>query len=138
MSAPPPHALTLADAAALIAARRLSPVELLRDCLDRIAAVGPELNAVIRLLEDGAAADARAAEAEIARNGGPRSPGRGVPVGVKDIIDRAGETTPRHSKLCRERPPRVADAPGVAGLPGARAEFPGDVPTQELPRGWPC
>jgi len=56
-----PHALGIAEAAALIAARRLSPVELLQDCLARIAALDPRLNAFIRVTAEEALADARAA-----------------------------------------------------------------------------
>jgi aspartyl-tRNA(Asn)/glutamyl-tRNA(Gln) amidotransferase subunit A len=97
-----PHTLTLAEAAALIAARRLSPVELLEDCLARIAAVEPRLNAIIALLAEPARAAARDAEAEIAK-AGPRSPLHGVPVGLKDIIDLAGIATTCHSKLQIDR-----------------------------------
>ena len=137
MSAPP-HALTLADAAALIAARRLSPVELLRDCLERTAAVDPGLNAVIRPLTESATADARAAEAEIARNGGPRSPLHGIPVGIKDIIDLAGETTTCHSKLCLDRATAAEDAAVVARLRAAGAVFPAKLATHEFAIGGPC
>ncbi|MBD0273232.1 MAG: amidase, partial [Acetobacteraceae bacterium] len=139
MSPPlPPHALTLADAAALIAARRLSPVELLRDCLERVAALDPRLNAVVRLLADGAMRDARTAEAEIARpGGGPRSPLHGIPVGVKDIIDLAGEPTTCHSKLRLDRV-AAADAAVVARLRAAGAVFPAKLATHEFAIGGPC
>jgi aspartyl-tRNA(Asn)/glutamyl-tRNA(Gln) amidotransferase subunit A len=138
VSAVAPHALTLADAAALIAARRLSPVELLQDCLDRIAALDPRLNAVVRSLAESATADARAAEAEIARNGGgPRSALHGIPIGIKDIIDLAGEPTTCHSKLCLDRV-AATDAAVAARLRAAGAVFPAKLATHEFAIGGPC
>ena len=131
-----PHALPLAEAAALIAARRLSPVELLQSCLGRIAAVEPRLNAVIRLLADEAMAQARAAEAEIVR-GGPRSPMHGIPVGLKDIIDLAGHPTTCHSKLQVDRI-AAEDAQATARLRGAGALFPAKLATHEFAIGGPA
>jgi aspartyl-tRNA(Asn)/glutamyl-tRNA(Gln) amidotransferase subunit A len=131
-----PHALTLAEAAALIAARRLSPVELLEDCLRRVAALDSRLNAFVRMNVAEAEAAARAAESEIARNG-PRSPLHGIPVGLKDIIDLAGHPTTCHSKL---RLDHVAseDAAVVARLRAAGAVFPGKLATHEFAIGGPA
>ncbi|MBV1799598.1 amidase [Siccirubricoccus sp. G192] len=131
-----PCMLPLAEAAALIAARRLSPVELLSDCLARIAALEPRLNAFIRLLEQEAMAEARAAEAEIAR-GGPRSALHGIPVGLKDIIDLAGHPSTCHSRLRLDHVAE-ADAAVVARLREAGAVFPGKLATHEFAIGGPC
>jgi aspartyl-tRNA(Asn)/glutamyl-tRNA(Gln) amidotransferase subunit A len=128
----------LAETAALIAARRLSPVELLQDCLARIGAADPRLNAFVRLLAEEAMRDARAAEAEIARNGGPRSPLHGIPVGLKDIIDLAGHPTTCHSRLCLDRAPAAEDAAVVARLRRAGAVFPGKLATHEFALGGPA
>ncbi len=73
--------------------------------------------------------DARAAEAEISRNGGPRSPLHGIPVGLKDIIDLAGHPTTCHSRLCLDRAPAAEDAAVVARLRRAGAVFPGKLAT---------
>ena len=54
--------LTLAEAGALIAARKLSPVELTKDCLARVHAVDGVLNSFILLTEERALAEAKAAE----------------------------------------------------------------------------
>ena len=54
--------LTIAEASREIAARRLSPVELARSCLQRIKALDPKLNAFLLVTEERALADARAAE----------------------------------------------------------------------------
>jgi len=131
-----PHALSLAEAAALIAARRLSPVELLTDCLARITAVEPRLHAVIRLLAESALADATATEAEIARSG-PRSALHGIPVGLKDIIDLAGVPTTCHSKLQIDHV-ASADAAVVARLRALGAVFPAKLATHEFAIGGPA
>ncbi|MCU0887067.1 MAG: amidase [Rubritepida sp.] len=130
-----PHALTLADAAALIAARKLSPVELLEDCLRRIAALDPSLNAFVRMTVAEAEAQARAAEAEIARQG-PRSPLHGIPVGIKDIINLAGHPTTCHSRLLLDNV-AAEDAAVVARLRAAGAVFPGKLATHEFAIGGP-
>jgi aspartyl-tRNA(Asn)/glutamyl-tRNA(Gln) amidotransferase subunit A len=132
-----PHSLSLAEAAALIAARRLSPVELLRDCLDRIAALDPKLNAFIKVTGEEAMAEARAAEAEIAAQGGPRSALHGIPVGLKDIIDLAGHASTCHSKLCLDRVAQE-DAHVVGRLRAAGAIFPGKLSTHEFAIGGPA
>ncbi|MBK1662475.1 hypothetical protein CKO45_30310, partial [Paracraurococcus ruber] len=60
---------TIAEAARGIASRRLSPVELTRACLDRIARIDPSLHSFLLVSEERALADARAAEARIMRDG---------------------------------------------------------------------
>jgi aspartyl-tRNA(Asn)/glutamyl-tRNA(Gln) amidotransferase subunit A len=131
------HALGVAEAAALIAARRLSPVELLQDCLTQIAAKEPLLYAFIRVLAEEAMQQAREAEAEIARHGGPRSPLHGIPVGLKDIIDLAGHPTTCHSRI-RLDDVATTDAEVVARLRRAGAIFPGKLATHEFALGGPC
>ncbi|MDB5416132.1 MAG: Asp-tRNA(Asn)/Glu-tRNA(Gln) amidotransferase GatCAB subunit [Rubritepida sp.] len=131
-----PHSLTLADASALIAARRLSPVELLEDCLARIAAVEPRLNAFIRMTVAEAEAAAREAEAEITRDG-PRTALHGIPVGLKDIIDLAGHPTTCHSRLRLDHMAE-RDAVVVARLRAAGAVFPGKLATHEFAIGGPA
>jgi aspartyl-tRNA(Asn)/glutamyl-tRNA(Gln) amidotransferase subunit A len=130
-----PHSLTLAEAAALIAARKLSPVELLEDCLRRIAALEPSLNAFIRMTVEEAEAAARAAEAEIAKQG-PRSALHGIPVGLKDIIDLKGHPTTCHSRVRLDHV-AAADAAVVALLREAGAVFPGKLATHEFAIGGP-
>jgi aspartyl-tRNA(Asn)/glutamyl-tRNA(Gln) amidotransferase subunit A len=59
MTASDPCFLTVAEAAALIAAKRLSPVELTRAYLDRIERLNGTLHAYVRVLPDEALAAAR-------------------------------------------------------------------------------
>ena len=66
MTASDPCFLSVAEAASLIAAKRLSPVELVQAYLARIERLNDTLHAYVRLLPDEALAAARSAEAEIA------------------------------------------------------------------------
>ncbi|MGZ5165642.1 MAG: hypothetical protein ACXWCQ_34535, partial [Burkholderiales bacterium] len=59
--------LSLAEAADLIRARKVSPVELTNACLERIQQLNPKLNAFITITAETALAEARAAETEIQR-----------------------------------------------------------------------
>ena len=108
MAATNPCFLSVADAAVLIAAKRLSPVELVQAYLARIERLNDALHAYVRVLPDEALAAARAAEAEIAA-GHYRGPLHGIPIGLKDIYDTAGVATEGGSKLCLGRVP-AADA----------------------------
>jgi aspartyl-tRNA(Asn)/glutamyl-tRNA(Gln) amidotransferase subunit A len=128
--------LTLAEAAAAIAARQLSPVEYLDALLARIAARDPELNAFVRMAVAEARQAARVAEAEIMANG-PHSPLHGIPIGLKDIIDLAGHPTTCHSRLCLDRV-AAADAHVVGLLRRAGAVFPGKLATHEFAVGGPA
>ena len=59
----PLYYLSIHEAQELIQKRALSPVELTRAVLDRIAAVDGKLHAYINLMADNALAEARTAEA---------------------------------------------------------------------------
>ncbi len=108
---------SIADAATVLAARTISPVDLVEACLARIEA-RRELNAFITVLADRAREDARRAEAEIAA-GRHRGPLHGIPVSVKDLVDVEGTDTTSGSAV----PPRRAtsDAPVVKRLRDAGA-----------------
>src|SRR5438477_9173753 len=95
---------TIAEAATLIAAKKLSPVELTRACLDRALSLDGELHAFVHLTEERALADARAAEAAIMANG-PKGPLHGIPIGLKDIVDTKGIPTTCQSKLLQDNIP---------------------------------
>jgi aspartyl-tRNA(Asn)/glutamyl-tRNA(Gln) amidotransferase subunit A len=129
------HWLTAADAARAIAARELSPVELMTALLERIARLDPKLHVFIRLDAEAAMDAARAAEAEVAR-GRLRGPLHGVPVGIKDIIDVAGLPTTCHSKILVDNI-AAADAVCVARLRGAGAIVMGKLSTHEFAIGGP-
>lgn len=85
-------AFTLAEVADRIRTREVSPVEVLDAYLGRIDEFDPVLNTSIRVLAESARAEARQAEQSIT-SGEYRGPLHGVPIGVKDLYDVAGEPT---------------------------------------------
>jgi aspartyl-tRNA(Asn)/glutamyl-tRNA(Gln) amidotransferase subunit A len=75
-----------------LAARALSPVELMQATLARIDETAPTLHAFVALRDrEQLLADARAAEQRIARGRG--RPLEGIPLGVKDLEDAEGLVT---------------------------------------------
>src|SRR5438270_1723634 len=75
----------VAELAAQIRTRRVSPVELTEAYLQRLEKVGKRLNAIAFVMRETALREAREAEAEI-RRGRYRGPLHGIPYGVKDLI----------------------------------------------------
>ena len=129
------HWLGAAAAARAIAAREVSPVELMTALLRRIDQLDPRLNVFIRLDAEAAMDAARAAEREIA-SGRVRGPLHGVPVGIKDIIDVAGLPTTCHSKILIDNI-AASDAVCVSRLRGAGAIVIGKLSTHEFAIGGP-
>jgi aspartyl-tRNA(Asn)/glutamyl-tRNA(Gln) amidotransferase subunit A len=125
--------LSIAEAAVLIAAKRLSPVELTSAYLDRIERLNGTLHAYVRVLQDEALAAARSAEAEIMA-GKWRGPLHGIPIGLKDIYDTAGIPTEGGSRSCLGRTPSD-DATTVRLLKNAGAVVLGKLTTWEFAIG---
>ena len=94
--------LSIEDAAALIRAGRLSPVDLTRAYLDRIEQVEPKVNAYITVTAELALRQARSLEAELAA-GNRRGPLHGIPIALKDNMDTAGIRTTAASALLAGR-----------------------------------
>ena len=134
MIGPDPGFPTIAEAARLIASRKLGPVELTRALLARIAARDPALNAFITVTERPALAAARAAE-RADRKGA--SPLRGIPLAFKDIYETAGIRTTAHSRLLADNIP-TADAEAVRRLRAAGAVMLGKLATHEFAIGGPA
>src|SRR5712672_222644 len=128
-----PCFLSVAEAASLIAAKRISPVELTRAYLARIERLNGTLHAYVRVLHDEALAAARAAEAEILA-GRYRGPLHGIPIGLKDIYDTAGIPTEGGSKSCLGRVP-AKDATTTRLLREAGAVLLGKLTTWEFAIG---
>jgi aspartyl-tRNA(Asn)/glutamyl-tRNA(Gln) amidotransferase subunit A len=76
----------------------VSPVEYMKQTLEKIEALNPTLKAFIQLSPDLAMAQARVAESEIVA-GKYRGPLHGVPYGLKDLIDYAGVATTANSRV---------------------------------------
>ncbi len=98
MSASKPCDLTAVEARRLIGAKKLSPVELLNSCLERIAELNPILNAIVNPCYEQARHEARQAEMAVI-NGDELGPLHGLPLGVKDLNDVAGIKTTQGSPL---------------------------------------
>ena len=129
------HYLTIGAAAPLIAAGELSPVELTRAYLDRIAAVDARLDSYVTLTADLALSQARQAEAEIAA-GRYRGPMHGIPIALKDLYDTAGIRTTAMSRVTPDRVP-AADATAVTRLYDAGAILLGKLAMHEFALGGP-
>jgi aspartyl-tRNA(Asn)/glutamyl-tRNA(Gln) amidotransferase subunit A len=93
---------TILEIAGQLRSRKLSPVELTKDCLSRIEKLDPVLNAFITVTADTALRQARDAEAEIQR-GEWRGPLHGIPMALKDLIDMAGTRTTAASAQFKDR-----------------------------------
>ena len=123
--------MLIADAAERIARGELSPVALVRSCLDRIEA-RRELNAFITVLADTALAEAEHAESEIAA-GRYCGPLHGIPVSIKDLVDIAGAPTTCASAVPAVQP--SLDAPVVRRLREAGAVIIGKTNLHEFAFG---
>jgi aspartyl-tRNA(Asn)/glutamyl-tRNA(Gln) amidotransferase subunit A len=128
--------LTVADGSALLRAKKLSPVEWTRGLLDHIASIDSQYNAFIAVMADQALAQARTAEAEIAK-GHYRGPMHGVPYGAKDIFDIEGYRTSCHSKIRPEHRAK-ADAFVIGKLREAGAVLLGKLALHEFATGGPA
>ena len=124
---------SILETADLLRRRKVSPVELTRECLARIAAKNPTLNAFITVAEETALIQAREAEAEIMR-GNWRGPLHGIPIAVKDIIDITGLSTTAASNLFKNRM-ATEDAEVVTRLRGAGAVLLGKQNMHEFAYG---
>jgi len=127
--------LTLAEAAKLIAARDLSPIELTQAALDRIAVFDDQINAFNTVVAERALRQARDAEREIA-GGRYRGPMHGIPFGAKDIYDTAGILTSGYSRAYLNNVP-ATDATAIARLYESGAVLIGKLATHELANGGP-
>lgn len=98
--------------------RELTSAEVVQAHLDRIAAVNPQLNALVLLAPD-ALAQAQQADAELAL-GNVRGPLHGVPFTVKDVFATTGLASAIDQRIRRRAAPAY-DAIAVARLRAAGA-----------------
>jgi len=102
MSNPDPTLLPAHKLAAEIAARRLSPVDVVDAYLERIAVKQPKLHAFAEVYADEARLAAEGADRAI-RSGHAVGPLHGVPIGLKDLIEIEGKITTGGCEVWRSR-----------------------------------
>lgn len=127
--------MTIAEAGRLIAAKKLSPLELTRALLARIAALDPEINAFLTVSANKAEAQARAAEKAL--RSGRRGRLLGIPLACKDLFATAGIRTTANSRLLADNVPKE-DAGAVSRLVAAGAVLLGKLATHEFAIGGPA
>ena len=125
--------LSIQEAANLIAARQVSPLELTDACIGRAEQLDGELNAYITRTFETAREEARTATEEIAA-GHVRGPLHGIPFALKDLYETAGVLTTGGSKLVKEHVP-AEDAETVARLRQAGAIMLGKLNLHEWAMG---
>ena len=119
MSAKDFHYLELTEVAARIRERKLSPVELTKAALERIARLDKRLKSYASVTADLALAQAAKAEREV-KAGRIRSPLHGVPIAVKDLCYTKGIATAAGMPIHRQFKPKF-DATVVRRLRDAGA-----------------
>jgi aspartyl-tRNA(Asn)/glutamyl-tRNA(Gln) amidotransferase subunit A len=124
---------TLAELAALVRKREISPVEVVRETLARIERLDPQLNSFITVLADAALEEAKQAEKEIVV-GRYRGPLHGLPVSIKDMFATRGVRTTCGSKVLGEWVPDY-DATAVTRLRKAGAIVIGKTNMHEFAYG---
>ncbi len=125
--------LTISEAAALLAPKELSPVDLVEAHLARIADTGEVLNTFVTLLADEARVAAKKAESEI-QAGRYLGPLHGIPIGLKDLYYTQGILTTVGSKIMRDFVPDY-DAAVVESFQEAGAILMGKLQMHEFALG---
>ncbi len=126
MTTPKLHELGAAQAAALLQRRELKAEDLVRACLERVAARNDDLHAFVQVDAVSALAHARALDA-----GPVRGPLHGLPLGVKDLFDTTDLPTAYGSPVYAHHRP-VADAASVTLCREAGAVVLGKTVTTEF------
>jgi aspartyl-tRNA(Asn)/glutamyl-tRNA(Gln) amidotransferase subunit A len=113
--------------------KALSPVEVTRNCLERITALDEKLNAWCLVDEEAALSSARESEIRWMK-GQPQGLVDGVPTAIKDLILTRGWPTLRGSRTVNKNQTWDDDAPCVARLREHGAVLIGKTTTPEF--GW--
>ena len=124
---------SIAEVSHLIQQRKISPVDLVKACLERIERLQPQLNAFITVTAESALQAAEKAEREI-QQGQWKGPLHGIPVGLKDFFDTAGVRTTAAFAAMKDRVPEQ-DAEVVTQLKEAGAIVLGKLNMHELGMG---
>src|SRR5688572_26170977 len=107
------HERSASDLAAAFSSGELSPVQVTRTLLERIAAWEPRINAMYRVQREAALGAARASEARW-RARRPLSALDGVPLTIKENIATRGDPAPIGTRANQDAPLQGSDAPAAA------------------------
>ena len=129
------HDLSIAELSDRIAARKLSPVELVDALIQRVEQYDPQTRAFVTPTFDLARRQASEAEAALAA-GAARGPLHGIPFALKDIYDTRGILTSGHSRVFIDRVP-TEDATATRRLYEAGAVLVGKLATHEMAHAGP-
>jgi aspartyl-tRNA(Asn)/glutamyl-tRNA(Gln) amidotransferase subunit A len=124
---------TITEISALLAQRKISPVEITNLFLDRIEKYNPTLNAYLTVTRDGALVAACESEKRI-RQKRSRGPLEGIPIALKDNIWTRGICTTAGSKFLEDFVPEE-DATVAASLHRAGAILLGKTNLHEFAYG---
>jgi aspartyl-tRNA(Asn)/glutamyl-tRNA(Gln) amidotransferase subunit A len=127
------HWMSVTELARMIATKAVSPVEVVRAHLDRVAALDGTLKSFVTVCDDAALDAARAAEAELMA-GRIAGPLHGVPIGLKDLFETAGVRTTGGSKILADFVP-AEDCTVVTRLRDAGAIVLGKLNMHEFAYG---
>lgn len=109
-----------AEIARAVRSGQVSAMQVLDECLAGLIVREAPLQAMTRLLEDRARAEAARVDAMVAQGQDP-GPLAGVPYGVKDLFDVAGLPTTAGSALYADAPPAARNAEAIVRLRDAGA-----------------
>ncbi len=123
------------ELAAMVRRREVSAVEILDAHIARIEALNPVLNCFTDLVLARAKQKAAYVDLEIAAGRDP-GPLGGVPIAVKNLFDVRGLATRAGSKIFRDAPAAMADAPILARLMDAGAVLLGALNMDEFAYGF--
>jgi aspartyl-tRNA(Asn)/glutamyl-tRNA(Gln) amidotransferase subunit A len=127
-----PSSWTITAARAALDRRQISAVERARAVLARVAAVDPDLHALLEVTTERALADAAAADARLAT--GESTPLLGIPVVLKDIFATRGIATTCGSRILASFKPAY-DGTVVERLAGAGSVLVGKANMDEFAMG---
>lgn len=118
------------DLRAMVAAKKVSPTEVLRASLDRLREVEGDINAFVEVTEDQAYAGAKVVEDAVMR-GEPLGALAGVPLSVKDLIAVKGAKLTFGSRAMADNVATL-DAPSVERVRKAHGVIVGKTTTSEF------
>ena len=106
-----------------IARRRLSPVDLVDECVARIERLEPRLHAFVSVNAANARLAAEAADKAISA-GHAVGPLHGIPIAIKDLVEIEGEVAMGGTASLAGKPTRAAHGNSYAQVHGGRHDQP--------------